>query len=173
MLSHIQADDRRFGLLASQIGKKVALTARRSFYQTSSVYDVICRTVALAAHEDITVPQALTCLKEDTHMGHYAASRLGHSAFLHGNVPVLALCLERSHRISAGLEEFADSRLELALLRCYLAILTRRSPDLDELVHLWHNTRPEFRNRYFHTICSLLDWEDIEASDELRSLMYA
>lgn len=52
LLSQVGFDTRRFGIAAKEISRKVALTARLSYYRTSCMEDVICRTVALSAFEE-------------------------------------------------------------------------------------------------------------------------
>lgn len=160
MLSQVGSDGRRFGFAATEISRKVALTARLSYYRTTSDYDVICRTVALSAFEEVNLPQVLKCLMEDGHMGHYAASRLGLAAFQQRNIEVLEHCVKRSRNMDPAKANIIDSKIELAQLECYYDILIGRTPNIENLIQLLRDTSTEFRERYYHTLNILLDLDD-------------
>ena len=160
-LSQVGSDGRRFGLAAVEISRKVALTARLSFYRTSNDYDMVCRTVALSAFEDLSEQQVLKCLMLDGPIGHYAASRLGNAAYRQRNVAILEHCIKRVRNCDEQMERMVDKRIELALLECYYSILTNQTPDTENLLRLWQETTGEYRERYFHTINTLLDPEDL------------
>jgi hypothetical protein len=161
MLSQVGSDGRRFGFAATEISRKVALTARLSYYRTTSNYDVVCRTVALSAFEELSLPQVMKCLMVEGHMGHYAASRLGLAAFQQRNVEVLEHCVKRSRNFDAKKENIIDYKIELALLECYCDILKGSSPDIENLIQLLRDTSQEFRERYYHTVNTLLDLDDV------------
>ncbi|MEZ5338171.1 MAG: hypothetical protein R3F46_07865 [bacterium] len=162
ILSQVGSDSRRFGLAATEISRKVALTARLSYFNTTCMADVVCRTVALAAFEDLVQEHVVRCLEVEGHWGHYAAARLGLAAFRQKNIEILDLCLRRIRLHDESSSRTVDTGLEITQLECFMDILRGRQPRLDRLVDLLKQTDPSLRVRYYYTLSLLLDPEDLD-----------
>ncbi len=161
-LSQVGSDQRRLGLAASEISRKVALTARLSYFKTNSDYDIVCRTVSLSAFEEVSLDQVMRCLAVNGDISHYAAARLGLAGYRQKDPEIVALCIRRASRIKENMSNLADPHIELAFLTSCHNILLGRDPQLDKLVQLWRNTRVEFRERYYNSLCILIDPEDLQ-----------
>lgn len=162
VMSQVGFDTRRFGIAAKELSRKVALTARLSYYRTSCMEDVICRTVALSAFEDLVEEQVLRCLEVDGHWGHYAASRLGLAAFRQKKLDILKLCLTRSRNFEGTSTSVVNLDLEVIQLENFVDILEGRPPDFDHMIDLLRQSEPQIQVRYYHTLSQLLDPEDFE-----------
>lgn len=162
LLSQVGFDTRRFGIAAKEISRKVALTARLSYYRTSCMEDVICRTVALSAFEELVEEQVMRCLAVDGHWGHYSASRLGLAAFRQKKLDILKLCLARSRNFDCNSTSVVNVDLEVIQLENFVDILEGRPPNFERMLQLLRDSEQHIQVRYYHTLSQLLDPEDFE-----------
>ena len=162
IMSQVGFDTRRFGIAAKELSRKVALTARLSYYRTSCMADVICRTVALSAFEDLVEEQVMRCLAVDGHWGHYSASRLGLAAFRQKKLDILKLCLARSRSFDGTSTSVVNVELEVTQLENFVAILEGRPPNFERMLQLLRDSEQHIQVRYYHTLNQILDPEDFQ-----------
>lgn len=161
MLSHMGCEGRLLGFTAAEISRKVALTARLSYYQTRNDFDVVYRTIALSSIEEIPIEHALHSLAQQGHLGHYASARLGHAAYVQGNMELIKLCIRRSMDTEGVPEDMVCLPLETLILKSYLAIMQHKDIPESDIVQLWKELSPGMRERYYNTLTQFLDPEDL------------